>query len=333
MRANAVSWSNRSCTKPRLNWLREHPRLRHRNRNGELVGSTQMNLLDRHCVVRTMLPSLIRSKFGSRGANPRIESAQAERLCSQTKGTGIAHDEKVRTLPLRLGLRYRWCFRPKPSPLFATAGACSRPANFRPTATQLPHGFGVDDWLKTSVPSTVLAAQAAAGAVPDPYFGITCARFRARAIPSATTFPTCRCRRTVLIAAAGGIATSSPRRRTAESARIWLHFGGINYRGGDLAQRPQGRRLRPQVAGAYRTYDFDVTEFLKPGKTNVLAVETFAPTEKDLGINWVDWNPMPAGQGYGPVGRGRSGRNRRGHFALAAGRHAFHRATLSTPPT
>ena len=53
------------------------------------------------------------------------------------------------------------------------------------------------------------------------------------------------------------------------------------------------------MAGAYRTYDFDVTEFLKPGKQNVLAVETFAPTEKDLGINWVDWNPCPPDKDMG----------------------------------
>ena len=33
-------------------------------------------------------------------------------------------------------------------------------------------GFSVEGWLKIVVPSTVLAAQAAAGAVPDPYFGM-----------------------------------------------------------------------------------------------------------------------------------------------------------------
>jgi exo-1,4-beta-D-glucosaminidase len=31
----------------------------------------------------------------------------------------------------------------------------------------------------------------------------------------------------------------------------------------------------------------------------VLAVETFAPTEKDLGINWVDWNPSPPDKDMG----------------------------------
>ncbi len=31
--------------------------------------------------------------------------------------------------------------------------------------------FAVEDWLKAAVPATVLAAQAAAGVVPDPYYG------------------------------------------------------------------------------------------------------------------------------------------------------------------
>ncbi|MFZ0301114.1 MAG: hypothetical protein WAL75_00455, partial [Terracidiphilus sp.] len=33
-------------------------------------------------------------------------------------------------------------------------------------------GFPVDSWLKASVPTTVLAAQIAAGVFPDPYFGM-----------------------------------------------------------------------------------------------------------------------------------------------------------------
>ena len=44
-------------------------------------------------------------------------------------------------------------------------------------------GFAAEGWLKTSVPSTVLAAQAAAGVIPDPYFGDNL-----RKIPG-TTYP------------------------------------------------------------------------------------------------------------------------------------------------
>ncbi|MGA2535244.1 MAG: sugar-binding domain-containing protein, partial [Terracidiphilus sp.] len=159
--------------------------------------------------------------------------------------------------------------------------------------------FVPEGWLKTAVPSTVLASQAAAGMYPDPYFGMNL-----RQIPG-TTYPI------------GGIfanmpmAQDSPYRcgwwyRTEftvpagapEGERQWLHFGGINYRG-DVWLNGHKVADSAKVAGAYRTYDFDVTELLKPGAKNVLAVETFAPTEKDLGINWVDWNPCPPDKDMG----------------------------------
>jgi exo-1,4-beta-D-glucosaminidase len=83
-----------------------------------------------------------------------------------------------------------------------------------------------------------------------------------------------------------------------KDARFWLHFGGINYRG-DVWLNGHKIADSTTVAGAYRSYDFDATEFFKPGQVNVLAVETFAPTEKDLGINWVDWNPCPPDKDMG----------------------------------
>ena len=162
--------------------------------------------------------------------------------------------------------------------------------------------FSTKDWLQTTVPSTVLAAQVTAGVSPDPYFGMNL-----RQIPG-TDYPIGR------IFANLPMAQESPYRcgwwyRTEftapatpqKEARFWLHFGGINYRGEIWLN---GHRIADstQVAGAYRTYDFDVTEFLKPGKMNVLAVETFAPTEKDLGINWVDWNPAPPDKDMGLTG-------------------------------
>jgi len=162
-------------------------------------------------------------------------------------------------------------------------------------------GFSTEGWIQTSVPSTVLAAQAAAGLIPDPYFGSNL-----RQIPGSA------------ISAAGGeifanlpMPKDSPYRcgwwyRTEFSApaasgkeeRFWLQFGGINYRA-EIWLNGHKIADSSQVAGAYRTYDFDVTEFLQPGKSNVLAVETFAPTEKSLGINWVDWNPCPPDKDMG----------------------------------
>jgi len=160
-------------------------------------------------------------------------------------------------------------------------------------------GFAANDWLKTSVPATVLAAQVAAEVFPDPFFGMNL-----RQIPG-TEYPIGH------IFANLPMPQDSPYRcgwwyRTEFTApaasqneqRFWLHFGGINYCGEIWLN---GRKIADatQVAGAYRTYDFDVTGILKPGKNNVLAVETFAPTEKDLGINWVDWNPSPPDKDMG----------------------------------
>ncbi len=159
--------------------------------------------------------------------------------------------------------------------------------------------FSTDGWLKTSVPNTVLAAQADAGVLPDPYFGMNLRNLPGTDYPIGANFSQLP------------MAQDSPYRCgwwyrdefTAPAVafsneRVWLHFGGINYRGEIWLN---GHRIADTrtVAGAFRTYDFDVTPYLKPGKKNVLAVETFAPTEKDLGITWVDWNPCPPDKDMG----------------------------------
>jgi len=160
-------------------------------------------------------------------------------------------------------------------------------------------GFAAENWLMATVPSTVLAAQAAAGAVPDPYYGANLRQIPGTSYPIGQNFSNLpmpqdspyHCgwwyRKEFTAPAA-----------SAQQDRFWLHFGGINYRAEIWLN---GHRIADstQVAGAYRTYDFDVTNLLRPGKTNVLAVETFAPTEKDLGINWVDWNPCPPDKDMG----------------------------------
>ncbi|MGA7909008.1 MAG: glycoside hydrolase family 2 protein, partial [Candidatus Sulfotelmatobacter sp.] len=53
------------------------------------------------------------------------------------------------------------------------------------------------------------------------------------------------------------------------------------------------------VAGAWRTYEFNVTDAVKPGAENVLAVQVWAPTENDLAITFVDWNPAPPDKNMG----------------------------------
>jgi exo-1,4-beta-D-glucosaminidase len=159
--------------------------------------------------------------------------------------------------------------------------------------------FSVEDWLKTSVPNTVLATQVAAGALPDPYYGNNLRKIPGASYPVGQNFSN------LPMPADSPYACGWWYRKEftvpaapAQDGRFWLHFGGINYRAEIWLN---GHKLadKSTVAGSYRTYDFDVTELLTPGERNVLAVETMAPTEKDLGINWVDWNPCPPDKDMG----------------------------------
>ncbi len=149
------------------------------------------------------------------------------------------------------------------------------------------------------MPSTVLAAQAAAGAVPDPYYGDNLRQipgtsylighnFANLPMPADSPYRCGWWYRTEFAASAA----------SAQDERLWLHLAAstIAEKSGSMAT---ALLIPLQVAGAYRTYDFDVTDWIKRGGKNVLAVETFAPTEKDLGINWVDWNPCPPDKDMG----------------------------------
>ncbi len=160
-------------------------------------------------------------------------------------------------------------------------------------------GFSTSDWISATVPSTVLAAQVAADIYPDPYFGDNLRKIPGTSYPIGHLFANLP------------MPADSPYRcgwwyrdqftapaAAQKGARYWLHFGGINYRA-DIWFNGHKVADSTQIAGAYRTYDLDVTNYLKPGRTNVLAVETFAPAPSDLGINWVDWNPEPPDKDMG----------------------------------
>ena len=159
---------------------------------------------------------------------------------------------------------------------------------------------GYDDgkWLNTAVPSTVLAAQVAAKVLPDPYFGDNLRHIPGTDYPVGKNFSDLAMAKTSPYACGWWYRTVFAAPAANAGGRVWLHFGGINYRG-DVWVNGVKVTASDTIAGAYRTYDLDVTDAVKPGNENVLAVETFAPTEKDLGINWVDWNPAPPDKDMG----------------------------------
>jgi exo-1,4-beta-D-glucosaminidase len=158
-------------------------------------------------------------------------------------------------------------------------------------------GYNPRDWLTTDLPSTVLAAQVANHLFENPFFGKNL-----RDIPG-TDYPIGK------IYGYLPMTESSPYRcawwyRTEFSIarlpnqKVWLHFNGINYRANIWVN---GERIadRDHVAGALRSYEFDISERIRTDAPNAVAVEVFAQTENDLGIDFLDWNPAPADKSMG----------------------------------
>ena len=158
--------------------------------------------------------------------------------------------------------------------------------------------FHPSAWNATTVPTTVVAALVADKTYPDPYTGMNLrsipgttypigANFSKRAMPGDSPF---RC--------SWWYRTEFNLPSEYEGRLVWLNFGGINNRANIWVN---GHKLADAkgVAGAYRIYEFDVTPLLSPGQKNVLAVEIFAQTPDDLGVNWVDWNPAPPDKDMG----------------------------------
>jgi exo-1,4-beta-D-glucosaminidase len=157
--------------------------------------------------------------------------------------------------------------------------------------------FQTKGWYRTSVPMTVVGVQVAAGEFPQPYYGMNLRKmpgiegyeigegFAHKPIPDDSPYAASWWYRTEF---------STP----PNHQHVVLHFDGINNRANVWIN---GKKIADakDVAGAYRTYEFDITPELAKTRKNVVAVEVFAQTLKDLGINWADWNPTPPDKSMG----------------------------------
>jgi exo-1,4-beta-D-glucosaminidase len=159
-------------------------------------------------------------------------------------------------------------------------------------------GFETSGWYRTSVPSTVLAALVNNNVYRDPYYGMNLRSIPGASYPIGKNFSNLPMPPDSPFDVPWWYRTSFQLPANVAGKQIWMHFGGINYRATIWLN---GRQIAgpDQVAGMWRTYDFNVTEEALPGKTNSLAVEVTAQRADDLGITWVDWNPAPPDKDMG----------------------------------
>jgi exo-1,4-beta-D-glucosaminidase len=158
--------------------------------------------------------------------------------------------------------------------------------------------FDTHGWHATTVPSTVVAALVADKTFRDPYFGENLRSIPGAGYPIGENFSLLPMPKDSPFRCSWWYRTEFRLPDGYAGRHIWLNFLGINNRANIWVN---GRRIAgaQDVAGAYRTYEFDITSRLNVDGVNVLAVETIAQTEKDLGINWVDWNPAPPDKDMG----------------------------------
>lgn len=158
--------------------------------------------------------------------------------------------------------------------------------------------FQTAGWHAVTVPSTVVAALVADGTYPDPYFSTNLRSIPGTTYPPYENFSVLPMPKDSPFICSWWYRTTFRLSADSRDKHVWLNFEGVNNRANIWLN---GREIAAanEVAGAYRTYEFDITAAADLGKENALAVEIFAQREKDLGINWVDWNPAPPDKDMG----------------------------------
>src|SRR5580704_15035919 len=118
-------------------------------------------------------------------------------------------------------------------------------------ATISTAGFEPQGWYSATVPGTVLTTLVNDGVYPEPLYGENM-----RAIPESLNKTSYWYRTTF------SVPTAYKGRHT------WIHFGGINY----SAQVWVNGHEAGTIRGAFIRGDFDVSQFVQPGRRAVLAV-------------------------------------------------------------
>ena len=184
------------------------------------------------------------------------------------------------TLPLRAG----WALQS--SAKVTAAGEAIASASFK-----------ASDWIPADVPTTVVAAQVKSGLLPDPFDAMKLRQYPGVSYPIGFNFSNVPMPPDSPYAVSWWYRKEFALPAVFAGKTVWLNFRGINYRANIFLNGKQIANSN-DVAGAWRTYEFNVTSAVKQG-TNVLAVQVWAPTENSLAITFVDWNPAPPDKNMG----------------------------------
>jgi exo-1,4-beta-D-glucosaminidase len=158
--------------------------------------------------------------------------------------------------------------------------------------------FAPKGWHEVTVPTTVVAALVKDKTLPEPFSGMNLRSFPGVTYPIGGNFSNIAMQPDSPYAVSWWYRKAFTVPASYKGKTIWLKFNGINYRANIWLNGKQIANS-DDVAGAWRTYEFNITAAAKPGAENVLAAQVFSPTEHDLAITFVDWNPAPPDKNMG----------------------------------
>ena len=147
--------------------------------------------------------------------------------------------------------------------------------------------FTPEHWIRATVPTTVIGAQAAAGDFADAFYAGNLRKLPGMDGKGENPYACSWWFRTVFQLPA-----------QFQGKHTWLRLNGINSKANLWLN---GKRLADatQAAGAYRILELNATQLVDPEHDNVLAAEVFAPGDNDFGIAFVDWMPTPPDRDMG----------------------------------
>lgn len=156
-------------------------------------------------------------------------------------------------------------------------------------------GFDDAGWYPAALPATVLGTLVENGVYGDPFSGTDFLRIPGQGPPheNFSLHP---------------MPPDSPFRvpwwfrrefrLEGQGPETWMGLLGVNYRANVWLNGHLVADARA-VAGAYRTFEFLVSDKVREDGFNALALEVFPPEPDDLAITWVDWNPSPPDKNMG----------------------------------
>jgi exo-1,4-beta-D-glucosaminidase len=137
-----------------------------------------------------------------------------------------------------------------------------------------------ENWIKTTVPSTVMGALTRNGQYKDLFVGENYNTIDRKQFDASWWFRK---------------QFETPNLKKGQ--HVTLHFDGINYYA-NIWLNGKLIASRDSVNGTFRRFEFDITKFLQK-KSNVLAVEIFRAQPGDFNLGFVDWNPRPVDENMG----------------------------------